>query len=95
MEDDRIRARTNNAGGILGGISTGEEIILRAAVRPPASIEKPQKTVGPGGREETLKIKGRHDPCIVPRVIPVLEAMVAITILDCLLVQGMYERFRR
>jgi chorismate synthase len=95
MEGDRIRARTNNAGGILGGISTGEEIILRAAVRPPASIEKPQKTVGPGGREETLKIKGRHDPCIVPRVIPVLEAMVAITILDCLLVQGMYERFRR
>lgn len=95
IEGDRVRTRTNSAGGILGGISTGEEIVLRAAVRPPASIAKPQKTVGPGGREETLQIKGRHDPCIVPRVIPVLEAMVAIALLDCLLIQGMYERFRR
>jgi chorismate synthase len=51
--------------------------------------------VGPAAGEETLRIEGRHDPCIVPRVIPVLEAMVAIALLDCLLVQGMYERFRR
>jgi chorismate synthase len=94
VEGNRVRSRTNNAGGILGGISTGEEIVLRAAVRPPSSIAKPQKTVGPGGREETLRIKGRHDPCIVPRVIPVLEAMVAITLLDCLLMQGLYERSR-
>jgi chorismate synthase len=91
----RVGTRTNNAGGILGGISTGERIVLRAAVRPPASIAKPQQTVGPAAGEETLRIEGRHDPCIVPRVIPVLEAMVAIALLDCLLVQGMYERFRR
>jgi chorismate synthase len=91
----RVRTRTNNAGGILGGISTGEEIILRAAVRPPASIAKPQKTIGHDGREAALEIRGRHDPCVVPRVIPVLEAMVAITLLDCLLIQGMYERFKR
>jgi chorismate synthase len=95
VEGDRVRTRTNNAGGILGGISTGEEIVLRASVRPPASIAKLQQTVGSGGRETTLEIKGRHDPCIVPRVVPVLEAMTAITLLDCLLVQGMYERFPR
>ncbi len=88
-EKGRVRTRTNNAGGILGGISTGEAIVLRVAVRPPASISIPQKTVSIDGEEQTIEIHGRHDPCIVPRILPVAEAMVAITILDCLLIQNL------
>jgi chorismate synthase len=93
MEDGRVRTETNNAGGILGGISTGEDIILRAAVRPSASISKAQKTISVEGRKETIRVSGRHDPCIVPRIVPVVESMVAVTILDCLLVQKMYLSF--
>jgi chorismate synthase len=90
-EGERIRTKTNNCGGILGGVSTGEDIILRAAVRPPASISVSQDTVNIHGEESRIEVKGRHDPCIVPRVVPVIEAMVAITILDCLLFQKMYK----
>jgi len=86
----QIRTKTNNAGGILGGISTGEDIVLRAAIRPPASISMPQKTVNMDKKEAIIEVYGKHDPCIVPRVIPVIEAMVAITIVDCLLVQKIY-----
>lgn len=84
----RIRFTKNDAGGILGGISTGEDIIARIAVKPTASISKPQKTVDADGKARTISIKGRHDPCIVPRIIPVAEAMVAITIADHLLRSG-------
>jgi chorismate synthase len=90
-EGERIRTRTNNCGGILGGISTGEDIILRAAVRPPASISVTQNTVTIHGEASKIEVKGRHDPCIVPRVVPVIEAMVAVTILDCVLFQKMYK----
>jgi len=93
IQDRRVRTETNNAGGILGGISTGEDILLRAAVRPPASISKVQKTVSVDGKPTTIQVSGRHDPCIVPRIIPVAEAMVAVTIMDCLLVQGMYRSY--
>ena len=92
VENGMIRTETNNAGGILGGISTGEDIVLRATVRPPASISFPQKTVSIDGTSHTIEISGRHDPCIVPRVVPVVEAMIAVTILDCMLVQGMYKK---
>lgn len=85
MKNKHIQTKTNNAGGILGGISTGEDIIIRFAVKPPASISKPQKTVTIKGKETTIKIKGRHDSCIVPRVIPVAESMIAITLVDHLL----------
>ena len=85
--DGRIRTKTNNAGGILGGISTGEKVVARVAVRPTASISKPQKTVSVNGDETTVKVEGRHDPCICPRMVPVVEAMVAITLVDCLIVQ--------
>ncbi|MFW6138110.1 MAG: chorismate synthase [Spirochaetota bacterium] len=91
VENGRIKTRTNNAGGTLGGISTGQPIVVRAAVRPPASIARPQTTVDTEGNTHTLNIRGRHDPCIVPRIIPVAEAMVAMVILDCLLVQGVYK----
>jgi chorismate synthase len=91
---DYIKTKTNNCGGILGGISTGGEIVLRAAVHPTSSISLPQDTVTVQGKASKIEIKGRHDPCIVPRIVPVVEAMVAITILDCLLFQNMHQRDR-
>lgn len=84
-EENRIRTKTNNAGGILGGISNGEDIVIRIAVKPPSSIAKAQKTVDKEGKMIDLNIQGRHDACIVPRVIPVAESMVAITLADHLL----------
>jgi chorismate synthase len=89
-----MRTRTNNAGGIAGGISNGMQIVLRAAVRPPASISRPQKTVDAAGAPVTVRIEGRHDPCIVPRAVPVLEAMTALVLADCLLIQDAYQGFR-
>lgn len=86
-ENGRVRFKTNNAGGILGGISTGEEIVVRAAVRPPASISRAQKTIDKMGNTRVIEIKGRHDPCIVPRVVPVVEAMISLVIADFLLLQ--------
>ncbi len=87
MDAGRVAARTNNAGGIAGGISTGGEIVVRAAFRPPASISLAQQSVNTTGEQVTVEVRGRHDPCIVPRAIPVLEAMAALVIADCLLVQ--------
>jgi len=82
----RIRTKTNRAGGILGGISTGMPIICRIAVKPTPSIRKRQKSVDFVRLEEVeLEIKGRHDPCICPRIAPVAEAMVAIVLADHLL----------
>ncbi|MFQ3620014.1 MAG: chorismate synthase [Spirochaetales bacterium] len=74
---------TNHAGGILGGISTGEEIIFRLAVKPVASISKPQQTLDLEGHEQIIRTEGRHDVCICPRIVPVVEAMAAIVIEDC------------
>ena len=73
---------SNNAGGILGGISTGEEILFRIVVKPTSSIAKPQKTVDIEGREKTIRTEGRHDVCICPRIVPVVEAMAAVVIED-------------
>jgi chorismate synthase len=87
MEAGRVVTRTNNAGGIAGGISTGSEVVIRAAFRPPASISVPQASVDIRGEPVTVEVKGRHDPCIVPRAIPVIEAMAALVIADCLLAQ--------
>ena len=83
----KVHTTTNHAGGILGGISNGEDIILRAAVKPPSSIAKNQNTVDISGEDVAIQVKGRHDPCICPRVVPVVEAMIAITLADCLLIQ--------
>ncbi|MFP4561668.1 MAG: chorismate synthase [Spirochaetia bacterium] len=76
---------TNRAGGVLGGISTGSPIVFRIAVKPTPSISLPQHTVGKGGEEREIRIRGRHDPCIAPRIVPVVEAMTAIILLDHLL----------
>lgn len=86
-QNGQITTETNHAGGILGGISNGQDIILRVAVKPPSSISQKQMTVNVDGEEEEIQVKGRHDPCLCPRVVPVLESMIAITILDALLIQ--------
>jgi len=87
MDGDRIRTMTNNAGGMLGGISNGEDIVLRVGVKPPSSIAQSQQTVTTDNKDTTIEVKGRHDPCICPRVVPVVEAMIAVTLVDCLLLQ--------
>ena len=91
----RVRTRSNNAGGIAGGISNGEEIVLRIAVKPPSSIRKEQETVTVDLKPATISIEGRHDPCICPRVVPVAEAMTALTILDHLTRQRLLRRESR
>lgn len=88
IRDGRIVKATNHAGGILGGISDGSTIVLRAHVKPTPSIYSPQDTVNQNGEEITLSIKGRHDPVIVPRAVVVVESMAAITLLDALLVNA-------
>jgi len=86
MSEDMIRTRTNNHGGVLGGIASGMPIIFRAAFKPTPSISMEQDSVSLSRREETrLSITGRHDPCIVPRAVPCVEAAAAVAIYDMLL----------
>lgn len=86
MDGDSIKTSSNNNGGINGGITNGMPLILRAAIKPTPSIGKAQKTVDISKKENAvIEIKGRHDPCIVPRALPVIEAVTAIGILDLLL----------
>ena len=85
----KIRTTTNNAGGILGGLSNGMPIIFRVAFKPTSSISKPQNTVNMLTKETTeLKIKGRHDPCIVPRAVPVVTHAAYMVIYDLLRAGG-------
>jgi len=82
IKDKRVAFRTNNAGGILGGISNGDDIVVRIAVKPTASIFRTQKTIDNYGKEIEIKVGGRHDPCICPRIVPVAEAMMSIVMVD-------------
>ncbi|HEU5430587.1 MAG TPA: chorismate synthase, partial [Thermomicrobiales bacterium] len=84
-EDGRVRTLTNRAGGTLGGISTGEEIIVRVAVKPTSSVARAQETVDTALQPRTITVEGRHDPSVVPRAVPVAEAMLAIVLADLLL----------
>lgn len=84
-EDGAVRTRTNHAGGILGGLTTAMPLIFRVAVKPTPSIAKPQESIRFSGGSAALTVLGRHDPCIVPRVVPVVEAAAAIAVLDALL----------
>jgi chorismate synthase len=87
FKDNRVKPLTNNAGGTLGGISNGETISFRVAFKPPSTISLPQETVNIKGEKVTLRAEGRHDPCIVHRAVPIVEAMTALTILDTTLCQ--------
>ena len=84
-ESGEIRTVTNRSGGIQGGISNGENIIIRVAFKPTATIRKEQKTVTKEGEETLLSGKGRHDPCVLPRAVPMVDAMVALVLCDHLL----------
>lgn len=86
MDDsDRLRFKTNNAGGILGGITNGENLVVRIAIKPTSSIPKTQDTVDKFGNPRDLVVKGRHDPCLCPRAVPIAEAMVNLVLVDHLL----------
>jgi chorismate synthase len=84
-DSGKLRFKTNNAGGLLGGITTGEDLIVRIAIKPTSSIPKVQKTVDKFGDEKDLVVKGRHDPCLCPRAVPIAEAMVNLVLVDHLL----------
>ena len=81
-DGDDIRTRSNNSGGVQGGISNGEDILCRIAFKPTATINKEQETVSTSGEEATLRAKGRHDPCVLPRAVPIVEAMAALVLVD-------------
>lgn len=82
MEGGRVRTETNRSGGIQGGISNGETIFFRVAFKPTATIFKSQKTVTVAGEETDLQARGRHDPCVLPRAVPMVEAMAALVLCD-------------
>ncbi|TGK28128.1 chorismate synthase [Leptospira gomenensis] len=83
----RVRTKTNNSGGLQGGISNGEELVVRAAFKPTSTIFKKQNTVTLKGEETTLEAKGRHDPCVLPRAVPIVEAVVNLVLVDAYLYQ--------
>jgi len=92
----KIVTLTNNAGGVLGGLSSGMPIVVRAAIKPTPSILKEQKTIDLSKMEETtIRVKGRHDPCIVPKAVPVIESAVAIVLTDHMLRAGIVPKVLR
>ena len=84
---ERLGTVTNHAGGVLGGISSGEPLLFRVAFKPVATIGQPQRTVDLDGNPVELAAKGRHDPCVVPRAVPIVETMAALVLLDLALRQ--------
>lgn len=87
VNDNKITTKTNNSGGIQGGISNGQDITFRVAFKPVSSIRKTQNSVNQAGNEVKLETHGRHDPCVVPRAVPIVEAMAALVIVDNYLLQ--------
>jgi len=87
LKGERLGTKTNHSGGVQGGISNGEPIIFRVAFKPPATIGKPQQTADFAGNPVILEAKGRHDPCVVARAVPIVESMAAIVLADCMLQQ--------
>jgi chorismate synthase len=85
VEGDKVRTRTNYSGGIQGGISNGEDIYFRVAFKPVATLMKDQESINQAGETVTVSGKGRHDPCVVPRAVPIVEAMAALVLADALL----------
>ena len=91
MREGKIRTTTNNSGGVQGGISNGEDIVFRVAFKPTATIARDQKTVTAAQEETTLTAGGRHDPCVLPRAVPMVEAMAALVLCDHALRQRAVE----
>ena len=85
------KTETNNSGGIQGGISNGMDIYFNVAFKPVATIMKSQKTIDSNNNEVEMKGKGRHDPCVVPRAVPIVEAMAALVLVDYLLINKLYK----
>lgn len=92
QENGQIHTHTNHAGGVLGGISTGEDLYFRVAFKPTATIMRDQPSVDEHGNPATVQGKGRHDPCVVPRAVPIVEAMSALVLADMWLLQRARER---
>ncbi|MBC7486486.1 MAG: chorismate synthase, partial [Cytophagaceae bacterium] len=86
IENGKVRTTTNHSGGIQGGISNGEDIYFKVAFKPVATLMKDQESITTAGEATTVSGKGRHDPCVVPRAVPIVEAMAAIVILDFYLI---------
>ena len=82
LRDGKTRTVTNNSGGVQGGITNGEDIFFRVAFKPTSTIARDQKTVTASGEETTLAARGRHDPCVLPRAVPIVEAMAALVLCD-------------
>src|SRR5580765_4353295 len=82
MNGDRVRTRTNRSGGVQGGITNGETVYFRVAFKPTATVMREQKTVSKGGEDTTITGRGRHDPCVLPRAVPMVEAMAALVLAD-------------
>ncbi len=90
----RLRTKTNNSGGVQGGISNGAHIYFRVGFKPPATIGQAQNTVDFSGKEGVLEAKGRHDPCVVPRAVPIVEAMASLVLMDAVAVQESRQSMR-
>jgi len=87
MREGKVRTATNRSGGVQGGISNGENIVFRVAFKPTATITREQRTVTSAGEDTTLAARGRHDPCVLPRAVPMVEAMAALVLCDHVLRQ--------
>ncbi|HZY94386.1 MAG TPA: chorismate synthase [Candidatus Bathyarchaeia archaeon] len=93
VKEGKVVTLTNNSGGVLGGMSTGMPLLLRVAFKPPSSIARSQRTVNMSRMEEaSLAVKGRHDPCVVPKAVPVVQAMVSLGLVDLMIRGGMIPR---
>ena len=90
--EGHVHTLTNNSGGIQGGISNGEDIYFRVAFKPVATLLREQPTIDKDGNATTIKARGRHDACVLPRAVPVVESMAAVTLLDYLLIANLYKR---
>ena len=90
--EGHVHTLTNNSGGIQGGISNGEDIYFRVAFKPVATLLREQATIDKEGHAATVKARGRHDACVLPRAVPVVESMAAMTVLDYLLLANLYKR---